>query len=206
MMHWGTLKLCEEFLFCDAEQPLAKWVFFSLELHLVFVLCFVNNPCKAQAPQQWEMTEASTDLQRNSPVRRLCCELPAILQLSEWEFYNSDLFPFLLLSFTVKNSLLLKHANFSCSNLHVFSDCSSQSNFISESVIEERGKAMFLYSVQVRSCINKGQKGYIQKVHSEGKVDWESKRSRSDAAKSNFTCITNTALHSCFEVRSFRLQ
>lgn len=79
----GNIKHYEGFLFCDAEQPLAKWVFFSLELHVVFVLCFVNNPCKAQAPQQWEVTEASTNLQRSSAVRRLCCELPAILQLNE---------------------------------------------------------------------------------------------------------------------------
>lgn len=46
-----NIKLYQGLLFCDAEQPLAKWVLFSLQLHVVFVLCFVNNPCKAQAPQ-----------------------------------------------------------------------------------------------------------------------------------------------------------
>lgn len=151
------------------------------------------------------MTEASTNLQRNSAV--------SYLQFSNYmsENFRTGIYSHFWgaasasLSFTARNSLHLKPDSFSSSKF-TFSDPSSQSYFISKSVIEQRGKAPFLYSIQVRSCINKGQKGYVQKVHSEGRVDWEAKRSRSDAANSNFTCITNTALHSCVEVRAFKLQ
>lgn len=107
-----------------------------------------------------------------------------------------------------QNSFHLKHTNFSCFKSLTFSDWSPQSSFItffspplnspqaldlslhfgSKYVIEERRKAKFLYTVQVRSCINKGKKDNIQKVYSKDK---EPLRNRSNETNSNFNCIIN---------------